>query len=177
MSTNSTRPRVYVGTYAKYNAGRLAGKWIDLDDYTDADDLLTDLAELHADESDPEFMCQDWEGVPSGLAAECPDWDQVLAWVNLDEDDREVLDAWTSYGREFDIDAAREAYQGTQESLAEYVEEFWRDCGGFEEAGGNQWWHPTRYIDWERMAKDLEMSGDVFTVETDEGVMVFDATR
>lgn len=177
MSTNINIPRVYVGTYAKYNSGNLAGRWVDLDNYTDPDDLLTDLADIHADEADPEYMCQGWEGVPDSLAAECPDWEQVLAWVTLDEDDREVLDAWMSYGREFDPDAAQEAYFGTYETLADYVEEFWRDCGGFEEADGDQWFHPTRYIDWERMAKDLEMSGDVFTVETDEGVMVFDATR
>jgi hypothetical protein len=26
-------PRIYVGTYAKYNAGSIAGAWLDLDDY------------------------------------------------------------------------------------------------------------------------------------------------
>jgi len=177
MSTNSNTARVYVGTYAKYNAGSISGQWLDLDDYADADDFLEACRELHADESDPEFMCQDWEGVPDSLAAECPDWEQVFAWIALDEDDRELLGAWTSYGREFDPDAARDAYLGTYATLADYVEEFWRDAGGFGEASGDQWWHPTRYIDWERMASDLERSGDVFTVESADGVMVFDNLR
>ena len=28
-------PRIYVGTYAKYNDGSIAGKWLDLNDYED----------------------------------------------------------------------------------------------------------------------------------------------
>lgn len=28
--------KLYVSTYAKYNAGSLAGKWLDLADYADA---------------------------------------------------------------------------------------------------------------------------------------------
>lgn len=31
--------RVYVGTYNKYNSGSLFGKWLDLSDYSDKDDL------------------------------------------------------------------------------------------------------------------------------------------
>ena len=29
-------PRIYVGTYAKYNAGSIAGQWLDLEDYATA---------------------------------------------------------------------------------------------------------------------------------------------
>ncbi len=29
--------RIYVGTYAKYNVGNLAGDWLDLENYVDAD--------------------------------------------------------------------------------------------------------------------------------------------
>ena len=28
-------PRIYVGTYEKYNNGSIAGKWLDLNDYED----------------------------------------------------------------------------------------------------------------------------------------------
>ncbi|MDO8250269.1 MAG: antirestriction protein ArdA [Rhodoferax sp.] len=28
----STKPRVYVGTYAKYNEGSIEGGWLDLED-------------------------------------------------------------------------------------------------------------------------------------------------
>jgi antirestriction protein len=63
-------PRIYVGTYAKYNNASLEGKWLDLDDYSDAEEFLQACAELHKDEADPEFMFQDYENFPENLYGE-----------------------------------------------------------------------------------------------------------
>jgi len=52
---------IYVGTYSKYNNGSLYGKWLNLSEYSDYDELLTTMYELHSDESEPEFMFQDYE--------------------------------------------------------------------------------------------------------------------
>lgn len=52
---------IYVGTYSKYNNGSLYGKWLNLSDYSDYDELLTAMYELHFDEAEPEFMLQDYE--------------------------------------------------------------------------------------------------------------------
>ncbi|CAM3606707.1 antirestriction protein ArdA [Elizabethkingia occulta] len=52
---------IYVGTYKKYNEGSLFGKWLNLSDYSDYDELLEAMKELHQDETDPEFMFQDYE--------------------------------------------------------------------------------------------------------------------
>lgn len=52
---------IYVGTYAKYNNGSLFGKWLNLSDYSDYEDLLEAMRELHKDEDDPELMLQDLE--------------------------------------------------------------------------------------------------------------------
>lgn len=62
--------KLYVGTYAKYNSGSIAGAWLDLEDYADRDSFLVAARELHKDESDPELMYQDFEGFPRlrGLA-------------------------------------------------------------------------------------------------------------
>lgn len=62
--------RCYVGTYGKYNAGSLYGKWLDLSDYATYQDFLKACKELHKNESDPEFMIQDWENLPDGFPAE-----------------------------------------------------------------------------------------------------------
>ena len=59
MSTQTTSPALYVGTYAKYNAGSLGGAWLKLDDYSDRSEFLAACAGLHADESDRELM-QRW---------------------------------------------------------------------------------------------------------------------
>lgn len=52
---------IYVGTYKKYNEGSIYGKWIKLSDYSNYDELLEAMRELHQDEQEPEFMFQDYE--------------------------------------------------------------------------------------------------------------------
>ena len=63
--------KLYVSTYAKYNAGSLFGKWMDLNDYADHDDFIEACKELHKDETDHEFMFQDFEGFPDIFYCEC----------------------------------------------------------------------------------------------------------
>jgi antirestriction protein len=64
--------KVYVGTYAKYTNGSIAGEWLDLSDYSSKEEFLEACAELHSDEEDPEFMFQDFENIPDGLI--CESW-------------------------------------------------------------------------------------------------------
>ncbi|MEA1847520.1 antirestriction protein ArdA [Chryseobacterium sp. MHB01] len=52
---------IYVGTYTKYNNGLLLGKWLNLSDYSDYNELLEAMKELHKDEHNAEFMFQDYE--------------------------------------------------------------------------------------------------------------------
>ncbi len=52
---------VYCGTYHKYNNSSLYGKWLNLSDYSNYEELLKTMHELHKDESEPEFMLQDYE--------------------------------------------------------------------------------------------------------------------
>jgi antirestriction protein len=63
---------------------------------------------------------------------------------------------------------------GTYSSPEDYVQGYWEDCGDFK-ANDTQWWHPSNYTDWARMAHDLEMSGDVDFIPCDGGVMVFNS--
>lgn len=53
--------KLYVGTYAKYAAGSIFGKWMDLDEFKSYDDFIAACHRLHKDERDPEFMFQDCE--------------------------------------------------------------------------------------------------------------------
>lgn len=65
-------PRVYVGTYGKYNSGSLAGGWLSLNECKDYSDFLKKCRALHKGEHDPEFMIQDSEDFPDGL--DCMEW-------------------------------------------------------------------------------------------------------
>ena len=85
--TNATNngPRVYVGTYGKYNAGSLAGAWLELSQFENFDAFMKKCKEVHKDERDPEFMIQDVECWPDGFSApECisrEEFDDVMtAW-------------------------------------------------------------------------------------------------
>lgn len=90
----TTKPSIYVGTYAKYNNGSIAGKWLDLDDYADAEELFKACRELHKDEADPEFMFQDFEGFPRELYGESmgmTDMEKLYEYINLEEYEKELI--------------------------------------------------------------------------------------
>lgn len=63
-------PKIYVGTYAKYNSGSIAGKWLDLLDYSNTDEFYKACKELHSDENDAEYMFQDYENIPESFIDE-----------------------------------------------------------------------------------------------------------
>lgn len=62
------KPKVYVGTYKKYNEASLKGGWVTLTDYKDYASFMTACFKLHKDERDPELMIQDCEDMPDGLS-------------------------------------------------------------------------------------------------------------
>lgn len=72
MTDTKTTPRVYVGTYAKYNAGSIDGAWVDLSECATYADFLRKCRQIHRNESDPEYMIQDCSGFPDGL--DCLEW-------------------------------------------------------------------------------------------------------
>lgn len=69
--------KCYVGTYGKYNGGSIDGAWLDLDAYETYADFVKACRSLHKNEHDPEFMIQDWEGLPDGFPAQ--------EWISEDE--------------------------------------------------------------------------------------------
>lgn len=62
------KPKMYVGTYKKYNDGSLKGGWVTLTDYKDYASFMAACFKLHKDERDPELMIQDTEDMPDGLS-------------------------------------------------------------------------------------------------------------
>lgn len=111
--------RVYVGTFGKYNSGSIAGAWLDLADYEDAEAFHKACRELHKWERDPEFMFQDWENIPSGFIHESGfnDPEGLWEWLEMDDDERELV---TLYRDEVDsgagLEKARDMFYGRYES-------------------------------------------------------------
>ena len=97
MNYKNVSPAVYVGTYKKYNNGSLFGRWMNLEDYDSFEDFVDACRELHKDEDDPEFMCQDYEGLPKSQYCESGlEWlKKYFDLMDMDEDDQnKVLEYW-----------------------------------------------------------------------------------
>lgn len=131
MKTTTTAPRLYVGTYAKYNSGSIAGEWLDLEDYSSPEEFMEAAREVHADESDPELMFQDYEGFPRCWYSESSAPPTILfEWLELDENERLAFAVYADHvGGDVSIDDFRDAYQGTWNSEADFCEQMAEDCG------------------------------------------------
>lgn len=169
----TTTPRIYVACLAAYNAGRLHGRWIDANQ--DADAIRDEIAEMLAASPDfdgsEEWAIHDHEGL--GDISEHEDIDRVAAIaaaIDQAGDDAPALLAWLDAEHGRDPDDFEDVFRGAWDSLADYAESLWDEMGyDADKASGGSWWHPARYVDWERMGRDLELSGDVETHQADGG--------
>ncbi|HWK58348.1 MAG TPA: antirestriction protein ArdA [Parapedobacter sp.] len=126
---NTSEASVYVGTYAKYNNGSIFGEWLKLSDYADKKEFYTACKELHRDETDPEFMFQDFENIPKGLIDES--WisnnifEVLEALEDMDESRQEAFLIWCNNGHqklsERDIDDLISNFE--DDYLGEYEDE------------------------------------------------------
>ena len=131
QNTTTTDARLYVGTYAKYNNGSIAGTWLTLSDYADRDDFLTAAREVHADEADPELMFQDFEGFPRAWYAESSAPPAILwEWLELDEAERLAFGAYADHmGGPVEVRDFRVSWQGQWDRGADFAEHIAEECG------------------------------------------------
>lgn len=156
-------PKLYVGTYAKYNNGDLSGEWMDLSDYNDKDEFLEACAELHSDEEDPEFMFQDKEDIPEGMYSESSVEDAIWDFLNMSDDDQELLKVYReNVDSDASIETAREAFLGKYNSPEDWAESFLEETGGLAEVPASL----RMYIDFASWANDARCGGDMTFVET-----------
>lgn len=135
------------------------------------------LAETFA--SAEEWAVHDYDGAFPSFG-EYPGLDALVTYAELvvdAGDDRDLpADAVCAivdhFGRDY-IDEAREAiedrYHGHYSSLVEYAEQYADDVGLFENVNDTV----RRYFDFEAFARDMELGGDVITIEGDGGIYVF----
>lgn len=155
-------PALYVGTYHKYNCGSIAGAWLNLTTFDSYEEWLAVCALLHWDEEDPELMYQDYECFPetfyseSGLDEET--FDHIKEWTELDDDEQEAIEAWLSYGRDFDVSDFRDHYMGYWDSEEDFAEHIVSECYDLDRTMGNL----ACYFDYSRFARDLFLDGYTF---------------
>lgn len=143
--------RVYVGTYAKYNEGNLAGDWVDLEQFNDAEEFQEFIKVLHSDEVDPEFMFQDYEGFPSEFYSESSIDSRVFEYCQLELGEQIIVDAFLECFGDCAGDlfeASQNAYYGNYESDAAFAKELMESTRDVPD-------HLKDYIDYDKYARDL----------------------
>lgn len=147
--------RIYVGTYAKYNAGNLFGEWLDPSDYSDKGDFIDACLEVHEDEDDPELMFQDFEGIPSCMVGESFVDESLWDYIDYDADDG-AKEAYCYLMGEWDTSDFEERYYGEFDSFTELAEEILDSTGELESIPENLRY----YFDYEAYGRDLKLGGD-----------------
>lgn len=160
---NDVTPRIYVACLAAYNCGYLHGSWINAaqDAWAIYDEVKAMLAASPIEGAE-EWAIHDYEGFGAVRISEYAGFDHVSGLAAFIAEHGElglaVLDHYCG-----DIEDAREAledrYIGAYGELADYVQEVTEDTTTIPQT-------LAYYIDWQAMARDAEMSGDVFTVST-----------
>ncbi|QEI11815.1 antirestriction protein ArdA [Cellvibrio japonicus] len=161
---------IYVADLAAYNAGYLHGVWIDATlDVEDIQEQINTMLAASPVEAAEEYAIHDYEGFEGydlGEYAGIKSAHEIACFIEEYPDFGSAL-----LGHFGNLDEARQAaedcYCGCYTSLADYAQELTEETTTIPES-------LKFYIDYESMARDMDYSGNVFTLETGhEQVHVF----
>lgn len=158
-------PRIYVADLAAYNNGKLHGVWIDAAlELEDIQEAVAKMLKASPEGFAEEYAIHDYEGFGSYRVSEYVGLEsvhEVACFIEEHEElGAELLAHFSS------IDEARTAieenYAGCYESVADFAEQLTEDSVQIPES-------LARYIDYNAMAYDMEVGGDIFTIELGHG--------
>ena len=153
--------RIYVACLAAYNNGHLHGSWIDAAQ-GESHIWKQTRAMLKASPipQAEEWAIHDYEGFGGISVGEYEGFKSVIAYADFILEHGELGAALIAhFGNDVqEATQAMERYCGAYKSLADYAEQITDDCYGIPES-------LTFYFDYERMARDMENAGDMFTID------------
>lgn len=155
--------KIYVADLTAYNNGKLHGVWIDAtQELDDIQDQINEMLESSPEELAEEWAIHDYEGFGSYSVSEYEGIQSLHEIACFIEEHGEIGSELLGHFGD-DLDDAKKAieenYSGCYASLADYAQELTEDTGDIPK-------HLEFYIDYERMGRDMELSGDIFTIET-----------
>lgn len=172
-------PRIYVASLADYTAGYLHGCWIDANQ--PVEDIRKQVAQMLAKSRQPiaeEWAIHDYDNFGTLRLSEFENLEHVAEVARLMAEHGPLFaDLVNHLGDASNVDEARrymdEAYRGAFDSLADYASDLIDDCYCDVLKGLPDF---MRYhIDYDGIGRDMELGGDVFTVEHGGKVHVFDS--
>ncbi|MFU0504177.1 antirestriction protein ArdA [Pseudaminobacter sp. NGMCC 1.201702] len=165
-NVSDNNPRIYVACLAAYNNGYLHGAWIDADQ--DADQIRDEMTAMLARspiEHAEEYAIHNYEGFEGVSIHEYAGIDTV-ARIAAFIAEHGALGAGLLEQFSGDMDQAestlQDCYHGQFPKLADYMEELTTESVTIPDA-------LRYYVDWDAMARDAEMAGEFFTIETAYG--------
>lgn len=161
MGNQESEIRIYVACLAAYNSGILHGQWIDVTQ--GVDHIWSETkAMLKASpiRDAEEHAIHDYEGFESANISEYDSFKTVAEIAAFIEEHGALGGKVLEYYR--DLESARTAlrnhYAGEYKTVADFAEEITEETSEIPES-------LRFYIDYDRMARDLEIS-DILTLET-----------
>ena len=153
----SDSPALYCGTYGKYNSGNFNGMWVDLSTFDSYEDFTNVCKAIHADEEEPEIMCQDGENIPDSLCSESmgeKEFNNLLEYCELCDDYCvSAVDDFLEWFRPEDFGRMDDVYMGVYDSKEDFAREMVNDCYDINKMMGDL----AYYFDYEAYARDLFM--------------------
>lgn len=155
--------KIYVADLAAYNNGYLHGVWIDATlDIDDIHEQIKAMLESSPVDCSEEYAIHDYEGFAGYNLGEYEGIDTAHEIACFIEEHGEIAgEVLNHFGGDLEeaTKALDEQYAGCYSSLEDYAQELTEDTSEVPE-------HLAFYIDYERMGRDMELSGDIFTIET-----------
>lgn len=154
--------RIYVACLAAYNNAKLHGRWIDATQgeehiWEETRAMLAESPEPNAEE----WAIHDYEGFEGANLSEWSSFETVTEMAEFIEERGELgAKLYEHFGQRLDeAQAAFDNYAGEYETLEDFAYQLTEDTGPeIPESLAN-------YIDYAAMGRDMELSGDVFTIE------------
>lgn len=172
-------PRIYVASLADYNAGRLHGRWLDA--AREVENLESDVRAMLAASPEPiaeEWAIHDYEGFGELRLSEYESFESVSRVAMGIIEHGPAFSAWAAHVGIDDIEGLErfsDAYLGQWESLEDYAEQLLDDVGAnsfIKDVPESL--QPYVSIDVAGFARDLELAGDVWTANGENGVYLFE---
>ncbi|MFN7056461.1 antirestriction protein ArdA [Hyphomonas sp.] len=156
------RPRIYVACLAAYNSGVLHGRWIDA---TTPDEIMGEVRAMLAASPVPgaeEWALHDHDGFEGISLSEYASFETVCDLADfLGEHGSLGAKLFDHFGGSVDeARAAFEEYAGQYHTAAEFAEEMVRETGTEIPASLEY------YIDWQALARDMALNGEILLFQT-----------
>lgn len=159
-------PAIYVACLASYNAGKLFGHWLNLEDGPDADEIREAIDLVIKESPEPfaeEYAIHDHQELPRSLSrSEWPDIDQlaeyVQNWAELGNEDDQLAYkiCCDDAGVILDLEDFRDQFRGWWDSPKDFAYDFAEGAGLLAQLDDN----PLQYhIDWEGYWRELDTDG------------------